>query len=173
MNPSIWDIEDKDWPAHGSDADKLNFLVQYAILSPSGHNTQPWLFIQSQNALELYADRSRRLPVVDPEDRELVISCGCALYFLRIAARRFGYDAKIDEFPNPLARDLLARINISPAEPASEQELNLFNAISKRHTNRYVFEERSIPLEVLDQLVFAADDEDSWLQKKGDGGNIF
>jgi hypothetical protein len=60
------------------------------VLAPSGHNTQPWLFNVSGDAVELHADRTRGLPVVDPEDRALVISCGAALFFLRTAIRHFG-----------------------------------------------------------------------------------
>ena len=34
--------------------------------------------------VELLADRTRALPVNDPQDRELTISCGCALFNLRV-----------------------------------------------------------------------------------------
>ena len=40
--------------------------------------------------VELHADRTRALPVNDPLDRELTISCGCALMNLIVAARHFG-----------------------------------------------------------------------------------
>lgn len=163
MKLSIWDVNDKDWPTDGSDRDKLKFLVRYAILAPSGHNTQPWLFKLSGNTLELYADRTRCLPIVDPADRELVISCGCALFFLKIAARKFGYRANINAFPDLSAQDLLAKIDIASAEPASSEELNIFNAILMRHTNRHTFEERSVSQEILNQLVVAANEENSWL----------
>ena len=57
----------------------LRSLVEYAALAPSGHNTQPWRFRLRGGGAELLADRTRALPVVDPDDRELVISCGAAL----------------------------------------------------------------------------------------------
>jgi hypothetical protein len=44
------------------------------------------------NIIVMYADRTRALPVVDPEDRELTISCGAALSHLLLAIRHFGYD---------------------------------------------------------------------------------
>jgi hypothetical protein len=37
----------------------------------------------SENTRVPLADRTRALPVTDPEDRELTISCGCALFNLR------------------------------------------------------------------------------------------
>jgi len=56
----------------------FEFLVSKATKAPSGHNTQPWRFRQSESAVEIHPDFDRRLPVVDPHDRELFVSCGCA-----------------------------------------------------------------------------------------------
>lgn len=60
-------------------------LVRAAVLAPSLHNSQPWLFACSDNALLLYADGRRRLPFCDPYGRQLVISAGAALFNLRLA----------------------------------------------------------------------------------------
>src|SRR5687767_5158027 len=92
-----WNVSDSDFPRGGGLADQIQFLIKYAILAPSGHNTQPWLFkITKNNMIELYADRSRALPVVDPDDRELTISCGAALYYLRLAANHFGMTVDVE-----------------------------------------------------------------------------
>ena len=61
-------------------------LLEAAVQAPSSHNTQPWLFRVEDGAVHLLADRTRALPVNDPDDRELTISCGCALLNLRVAA---------------------------------------------------------------------------------------
>lgn len=53
---------------------QLQTLVHYATLAANGHNTQPWKFAIKENAIEIHPDYSRRLPVVDPQDRELWIS---------------------------------------------------------------------------------------------------
>jgi hypothetical protein len=37
-----------------------------ASLAPSVHNTQPWRYAVSRGSLELYADQTRRLRVLDP-----------------------------------------------------------------------------------------------------------
>jgi len=70
-------------------------LVHYATLAASGHNTQPWKFVAQQNEIEIHPDYSRRLAVVDPGDRELWISLGCALENLLIAARAAGYASDV------------------------------------------------------------------------------
>ena len=94
-----WNISEQDFPSTGSKYDKLKFFLNYAILAPSSHNTQPWLFKIADNSVELYADRTRALPVVDPEDRELTISCGAALYHLLLTIRHFGYEYKLEVLP--------------------------------------------------------------------------
>ena len=89
----------------------LRFVLRYAALAPSSHNSQPWLFHVDGNAVEVYADRTRRLPVVDPDDRELVMSCGAALYNLRLALRHFGERSKLSVLPEGTDSDLLARVD--------------------------------------------------------------
>ncbi|HET8797964.1 MAG TPA: nitroreductase, partial [Thermoanaerobaculia bacterium] len=73
-------------------ARQKEFLLRYAVLAPSGHNTQPWAFRAAGETVEVFADYSRRLPVADPHDRELMISIGAAIANLRIAAAHFGFD---------------------------------------------------------------------------------
>lgn len=164
MGIGVWDADVNGWPSNGDDRDKLLFLLRFAILAPSGHNTQPWLFKVSENILELFADRTRCLPVVDPDDRELIMSCGCALYFFKLAAKRFGYFAEIEYFPESSSEDLLARVRIVPSEPANNYELNMFSAISERHTNRQAFDDRKPSQETIDELVSVVNDEGTWLQ---------
>jgi len=85
-----WNVSAGDFPEDGDAAERLTFLLRYAVLAPSGHNTQPWLFCVRDDIVDLYGDRAQALAVVDPDDRELTISCGAALFNLRVALRRFG-----------------------------------------------------------------------------------
>lgn len=133
----------------------LRLAVEYAIQAPSGHNTQPWLFKMGSDHVELLADRRRALPVVDPEDRALMISCGAALFNLRLGIRHSGYADVV----NTLATkdtDLLARISLGATAPASHSDERLFDAIPRRHTNRKAFESRLVPQELLAAMERAA-----------------
>jgi nitroreductase len=42
--PTDWHNLETKFPEQSSPAEKLKFLLQYAVLAPSSHNTQPWLF---------------------------------------------------------------------------------------------------------------------------------
>ena len=158
-----WNVSEEGFPLQGEPEEKLRFLLNYAVLAPSGHNTQPWLFRLSADEVELYADRTRGLPVVDPEDRALIISCGAALFYLRIALRHFGYAGEIETFPDPDEKDLLARVRSGAQQEATEEEQRLFRAIPERHSNRQAFEDRQVPDRLLSALQAAAWEEGAWL----------
>jgi len=158
-----WHVSEEDYPAAGESEEKLRFMLNYAVLAPSGHNTQPWLFSVSDGEVELRADRTRGLPVVDPEDRALVISCGAALFYLRVTMRHFGYEDEVEILPDPDDPDLLARVRLGPERAETEEERMLFRAIPERRTNQSPFEDRQVPGRLLSTLQAAAWEEGAWL----------
>jgi nitroreductase len=141
---------------------RLRFLVGYAVLAPSVHNSQPWLFKARDGRLELYADRTRALPVVDPHDRTLTIGCGAALFNLRIAARHFGYQTCVDVLPDPASHDLLASLRLGERKPPTHEENTLFSSITRRRTNRMPFDRTPVDRKVIEHLHAAAQAEGAW-----------
>lgn len=144
-----WDIVESDFPVEGTTVEHIQFLLNYAVLAPSRHNVQPWLFKVEGNTVELYADQSRALPVADADNREMIMSCGAALANLLIAARHFGY-APIVELSRELnTRDMLARVSFEKGGIATEEEQKLFRAIIQRRTNCQLFKDRVVPVSLL------------------------
>src|SRR4029453_2672477 len=74
---------------------QLRSLVRYAVLAPSTRNSQPWRFTIERNTVRVWADPSRRLPVADPDGRELHLSLGCALENLLVAGALLGYRREV------------------------------------------------------------------------------
>ena len=138
-------------------------ILEAAMRAPSSHNTQPWRFRVDDGLVHLYADRTRALAVNDPHDRELAISCGCALLHLRVAAAAEGLLPSVHLLPDPADEDLLATVAFLPAEDAPNPDASLAEFIDHRHTYRKRFEPRQIPDSVLDELVLAARSEGAWL----------
>jgi hypothetical protein len=148
-------------PSSGISADgvpDLHALVQAASLAPSSHNTQPWLFRLDGSVVELLADRTRALPVNDPEDRELTISCGCALFNLRVAAAAAGLDAKVELLPDVADVDLLARVRLSPSA-TMPADAGLQAAMAERRTYRERFAATAIDPKMLRSLADAVSSE--------------
>jgi hypothetical protein len=120
-------------------------LVRCASLAASGHNSQPWKFALSEDQIELRPDLSRRLPSVDPEDRELWISLGCALENLLVAARASGHTPEV-EYPG--TSDVI-RVRLTDAAPS---EMAAFDAIFRRQNTRSEYDGRPIRPHSFDQL---------------------
>jgi len=138
--------------------------VKYAVLAPSSHNAQPWLFRVASGALELYADRSRGLAVVDPKDRELVMGCGAALLNLEIGLRNFGNRPVVTLFPDVGNPDLLVRVSLDGQLEATDEERALFRGIRLRRTHRLPFAVRPVSKAVLTALEIAAVHHGAWLK---------
>jgi len=154
-----WNVSESDYPFSAETWEKLSFCLNYAVLAPSSHNSQPWRFKLGLDELRLYADRTRALPIVDPHDRELIISCGAALFHLRLAIRYFGHNDQVFLFPEGTDPDLLAVTEVGIPRALESDERAMFHAIPRRHTNRHPFESRPVPDHLLASLRTAADKE--------------
>lgn len=119
-------------------------LISFAILAPSGHNSQPWQFQVSNNEIIITPDYTKRLDVVDGNDRELFISLGCATENLMTAARHYGYDSKYDFHDG--------KIVVTFSKQDTYNDDTLFDAITKRHTHRGNFSGAKIPDNVLQNI---------------------
>jgi hypothetical protein len=162
-NLAGWNVSIEDFPADGGADQKLVALLSYAILAPSSHNTQPWLFRVNGHDLDVLSDTRRALPVVDPLDRELIMSCGAAVHHLRVAARHFGHDSRIELFPDLTEPNLVARFSLGHPIETTAPEIMLFNAILKRRTNRRPFLPDPVPESLLEALEHAAAAFGVWL----------
>jgi hypothetical protein len=126
-------------------------LLRYAVLSPSGPNTQPWKFSIKGDEISLIADFSRALPSVDPSNRTLYISHGCLLANLLLAAEHFGFGYEVSCLPDGTSGERTAAVRISK-KAAAARFPDLFREITRRHTNRKPFESRDIEEEKLETL---------------------
>jgi nitroreductase len=132
-------------------AGQAGYLIEVAARAPSVHNTQPWRFAVTEDAVELYADAERQL-LEDPAGREMIISCGAALFGLRLAIRSLGYQPEADLFPEPARQHLLARVRSGQQAPVTSDERAMLQAVPHRHTHRGPFEPGSLPGGLLARL---------------------
>jgi nitroreductase len=140
----------------------LRTAVESATRAPSVHNTQPWRFRIADSTIDLYADRERTLQVVDPTGRQLILSCGAALLFLRAGLRAAGLDADVDLLPDG-GLDHLARVTVRRGSPPEPHELALAAAIATRHMQRSPFDARELPTPVIRTLRESVQAEGAWL----------
>ena len=101
------------------------------------------------------ADRTRALPVNDPFDRELVISCGAALLTLRAAVAAAGMGARVQVYPDAMDADWLARVELT-SDPADAPLAALAPMIEQRRTYRRAFDARIVAPEAMTAISAAA-----------------
>ena len=156
-------VTDADFPEGGPPEAQLGALLNWAVLAPSVLNTQPWRFRVRRDAdgpfVEVYVDRARVVEAVDPEGRESVVSCGAALFTLRLAARHFGFAVLVEYAGAGADPDLVATVRLAgPSRPTAVEEA-LFRAVKLRHTNRDPFADVPVPVGLIARLRGAAESE--------------
>lgn len=125
-------------------------ILEAATLAPSNHNSQPWKFVLQGEEIHLFPDFERSLPVGDPEYRELIISLGCALENLAVAARHEGFAVETRVFPQELDGIIIRlRPMLFPPDPEKEA---LFEAIGHRQTTRSPYDGQPLAPEILTAL---------------------
>ncbi len=148
-----WEVDPSDYPRDRSLSDRLRFLLRYAALAPSSHNTEPWQFEVRADLIDVFMDESRWLKVADDDQRELHISVGCALENLLVAAEHFGLGHAVEYLPDHDDTSLAASVMFSESgQPSSFRPPILFEMMTVRHTNHQQYESRPVPQETLERL---------------------
>jgi len=125
-------------------------LIGAAVLAPSHWNTQPWRFEAEGPAIRIVADAQRSLPVIDPDQRSLMISLGAALENLLIAARAYGLRPAATYFPYGGARGVVAEMTWASGD--AHRDRAMLAAIPDRRTNRREYDGRGVYLQNRAQL---------------------
>ena len=147
------------------------YVVAGAVWAPSVHNTQPWRFTaDGADQVCLHADASRRLAVADPDGREMMISCGAALFNVRLALRSLGYIPQTSVLPDPGQPDLVARVSWPERAPADEFERRLSGHMLTRRTHRGAFDPQPLAPDTLAALRAGAAREGTALRIVADDG---
>lgn len=151
-------IDERDFYEIDDPRAQKEFLLRFAVLAPSSHNTQPWAFRIVDAGVEVYADYGRRLPVCDPADRELLMSVGASITNLRVAAAHYGFQSAVlyDRAGDPEVP--VALVSLTESCAADDSLRRLFPFVVRRHTNRREFEKRELEPEVLDRLCAAVEE---------------
>jgi len=149
----------------------VQFVTGSAIWAPSVHNTQPWRFTVQGTEIALHADRRRQLYIADPGGREMLISCGAALFTAKLALRALGFAADSLVLPDPADPLLVARLRWRRREPLTLAEELLFRQVTRRRTHRGGFEPVPLAQGLLSVLRMGAIRDGAALRVASDDGS--
>ena len=153
MKIDIRGIAVDEFPWDADLSEKVKFLLQYAILAPSTHNSQPWLFKIREGSCEIYLNPSLFLPYSDPKNRDQYISLGCATENLILAAKYFGMYKDIKYYENE--KYLVAEVffNEPQRENFNTEYETLIETILVRINARGIFEKVPIPQKTVENIL--------------------
>lgn len=154
-----------------SDAGHIDALIEQALeaatSAPSLFNSQPWRVHSMGTVILVCADRSRRLPVHDPLDRELLIACGTYSLYAQIALQAVGLSCAVELLPDPVcAPDVIASLRLRPCAPASRPDDHvrvLADVMVHTQYDRRPFAARPVEDDQLAAMRTAAEAEGAWL----------
>ncbi|OGH92335.1 MAG: hypothetical protein A2534_03580 [Candidatus Magasanikbacteria bacterium RIFOXYD2_FULL_39_9] len=138
-NYKSWFINTEDFPKESALPAQLKFLLKFAILAPSTHNSQPWQFKIDGNRIYILPNFDKALPVGDKENHFLFLSLGCALENLLVAAQYYGFSFVVK---HPSSGDKKIEITLTKIEKLGVAEESLISYIAKRITNRHKFTDK-------------------------------
>jgi hypothetical protein len=146
MAPLSIDEFQKIFPFDREVESQIKALLKAAVRAPSTHNSQPWRFGITGNALHLYRDSRIQLPQSDPVHRYAHVSIGFLLHHVVILARWLSMDPKVTLV---CSGDHIADISFSGARQAPDVPA-LIRTIFTRRNRRGEFDRVPIPQKVLD-----------------------
>jgi nitroreductase len=147
----------------------LEHLALLASRAPSVHNTQPWEFVTLDDGLQLRADWTRQLTVLDPDGRLLTMSCGAALHHLEVAAEAMGFEVATTLLPDEDDPDLLAEARLHRKAEVDPEDVARAVDVLHRHTYRGRFTDEPLPEGLLDRLREAVEGEGAMLRTLREG----
>jgi hypothetical protein len=133
-NYKAWGIDLGDFEQLEDDSKRLGFLLRFAVLAPSSHNSQPWQFLIKDGDIIIKPDFSRALKSSDANNRQLYISLGCALANLLVAAEYYNYQTSFNiEKASSENYQIIIKLK---RENSEEKPDKLIKLITERVTNR-------------------------------------
>ena len=137
-------------------------LVAHGLLAANGHNMQPWKIQLDKNdpmVFYLYADSERLTNEVDPPSRQMMITQGAFLEYVKIAGDESGYQTAMELFPEgtydeqklseSMKNKPVARITLSKTNPQSDP---LYDFLFLPDTNRAAYLPTKLTPEQINQL---------------------
>jgi len=159
-----WHVADAEFPVNGTSRQRLGFAVKYASLAPTQTDWQPWDIEVDDAHMDLCVNAEEDSELDDGALREVMLRCGMALQYLKVALRHFGCLGRIDLFPDLDRRSLLARMHFGTGSERDPHEKSLFEAITASRDHHAGAADRPVTESTLGMLCQAVSKDRSWME---------
>jgi nitroreductase len=131
--------------------DIIKNLLSDGAKAPSGSNSQPWKFEVVGSEIGVYMLPEKDHAILNFRNRGTLLAHGALIENITIAAGHYDLKCEIKLFPDKTNPNFVASIKLT--EGGDKKEEGLFNAISKRTTNRKSYEARGIDMRTKESLL--------------------
>lgn len=148
-------------------------ILKYASLAPSSHNSQPWnVYVRSDSELLIQADTSRRLPEVDPTNREAFLSIGAFWENLEQAAGALGFETRSNIFAADTTDTDILEVKLEKRPQTGEPTgvSPVLDTMERRATNREKYEQTPLSSSHLDQCHALLPDRLTYFPRESEKG---
>lgn len=149
-------------PAGSINLDQTRHLLRFALLAPSVHNTVPVAFglPLDRSEVDVFVRRQHVLSASDPTGREALVSLGCSVENLMIAAAQYGIECSWRPEPglswkavgpSPTCSDVRVgsvQLTSQTVIPDESQRRSALNAMLERKVVRAEFDKAPLPAEL-------------------------
>lgn len=157
-------------------------LAAHGLLAANGHNMQPWkIKLDKANPMifYLYTDKSRLTNEVDPFARQVMVTQGTFLEYVKTAGDELGYKTAIELFNEggyderklheSMETKPVAKIILTKDKPHNN---SLYNFMFLPDTNRTAYQSSKLESEQISQLEAINDDTDLSIRIFQDKENV-
>jgi hypothetical protein len=127
--------------------------LQYAVLSPSGHNTQPWKLMVSDKSIEVFINKNKLLPEVDPRNREALLSLSAFVETFGQALAALGLYCDTETLVGDELSFFEPLFRIHLNGQGKQENNETLNLIQARYTDRTGFDSKELDTEPIQKLV--------------------
>lgn len=125
-------------------------IIEAGNLAPSGSNSQPWSFkvIQNEKKIEINLHPDKDHPVLNFKNRGTYLALGALIENMKIASNKFDVDIDYEL----LLPENKCIVKLKEKQENYKHEVELFDYIFKRHSNRKPYKDIDITKEEKDYL---------------------
>ena len=137
-NYRAWNWDYKRGKKLGRTEEKTRYCIEAGVLAANIHNTQPWEFKVSSNEIKLNPKWEYHLHEADPSGRNLLITLGCCITNIEVAAAYCRYRSQI-KINGADIKHTSVRIVLQKNTPDKNLE-DLCKHVVRRYSNKYPYE---------------------------------
>lgn len=130
--------------------DTIKNILEYAVNTPSGNNSQPWKFKVDGNKIYIHNVPDGDTTPYNFDQKGSFIAHGALIENISIIASKYGYQVKVDLFPDKNNPNNVAVVSLEKCSPVRDP---LFDYILNRATNRRLYKKIKLKAEHKDEIL--------------------